>query len=577
MGRFGTIGFLYLVSWRCILAQDCRGGGHKGACPLCSEDSFRCTQSGTCVPGEKRCDGTPDCPDGMDELVDMCSSPQPAPHPCPSYEFTCRSGQCILHSWRCDHSVDCSDGSDEEDCDQNECLEGNGGCSHLCIDQPMGFVCDCPSGMRLVRDTQCEEIDECLDVDLCSQMCVLVNGSITCECQAGYKKLPQTGVCRAEAESGLVALSSLDGMWKFDMAGSEQKLLTNRKLGSGPLAAFIAKRTLYWADSQMGTIYEISLDGSSQDPVLLLADLGAVLGLAVDWLHEHLYWTDAHTGSISVATLSGSATRLLVSGVSKPAAVAVEPALGFLFWADSGSSPRIERANLDGQERVALVTSAIHNPVAISLDIPRNLLYWVDSGLRTISRVGLDGYYRKTVLESNGYLDRPFGLVVFEDQVVWSDEETHSVCSVEKHNGTSFQVLLSNIRSPGGMVVVHSVLQPKGMSPKLMHTEAFCTEAALKVSIYSFFIPGRNSSHPVEAAASHDIIFAGVLSLIVFLSMTLAGITLWWWRTEFSPFSTITLQTNMSLKESHEPLVPVVVFEAKTLKDTLLKMDEVSS
>lgn len=46
--------------------------------------------------------------------------------------------------------------------------------------------------------------------------------------------------------------------------------------------------------------------------------------------------------------------------------------------------------------------------------MPRQLLYWVDQGTKTISRVDLEGRHRKTVVESNGYLDRPFGLAVFE-------------------------------------------------------------------------------------------------------------------------------------------------------------------
>ena len=48
------------------------------------------------------------------------------------------------------------------------------------------------------------------------------------------------------------------------------------------------------------------------------------------------------------------------------------------------------------------------------LDMPRKLLYWFDLGMRSISRVNLEGRHRKTVVESNGYLDRLFGLTVFE-------------------------------------------------------------------------------------------------------------------------------------------------------------------
>lgn len=50
------------------------------------------------------------------------------------------------------------------------------------------------------------------------------------------------------------------------------------------------------------------------------------------------------------------------------------------------------------------------------VDTPRQLLYWADQGTRTISRVSLEGRHRKTVVESNGYMDRPFGLAVFEVQ-----------------------------------------------------------------------------------------------------------------------------------------------------------------
>lgn len=38
----------------------------------------------------------------------------------------------------------------------------------------------------------------------------------------------------------------------------------------------------------------------------------------------------------------------------------------------------------------------------------------MDQGTKTISRVNFEGRHRKTAVESNGYLDQPFGLAVFE-------------------------------------------------------------------------------------------------------------------------------------------------------------------
>lgn len=179
--------------------------------------------------------------------------------------------------------------------------------------------------------------------------------------------------------------------------------------------------------------------------------------------------------------------------------------------------------------------------------MPRQLLYWVDQGMRSISRVNLEGRHRKTVVESNGYLDRPFGLAVFEVKslmtvwmghtkkmfkdicesscshctysklqcinpvcwashypdaelrgfslflyiqhleilegvmtvlltlsillqgfLYWSEEVTHSICRANKHNGGNLQVLLSNVTSPGGVVIVQPALQPNGMAGQII-------------------------------------------------------------------------------------------------------------
>ncbi|KAG7282804.1 hypothetical protein CRUP_012193 [Coryphaenoides rupestris] len=135
------------------------------------------------------CDRRPDCPDGRDEGGVLCR--RAAPHfssfsssssvTCGASEYRCTDGQCVPSSWRCDHSPDCLDGADERDCgecaplrmvDQDECAVANGGCSHQCVDLPLGFMCQCPSGMRLLGDSQCEEIDWCLESDHCDQLCV---------------------------------------------------------------------------------------------------------------------------------------------------------------------------------------------------------------------------------------------------------------------------------------------------------------------------------------------------------------------------------------------------------------------
>ncbi|XP_074490741.1 low-density lipoprotein receptor-related protein 8-like isoform X1 [Sebastes fasciatus] len=567
---------------RCNGVDDCGDGSDEASCQNCTTPgSFSCGPSDTCLPRNKLCDGRTDCKDGRDESRQLCDLSPPCLQTsptCTASEFQCGDGQCIRQTFRCDHSPDCSDGSDEVNCDQNECQVNNGGCSHRCVDLRMGFHCDCPDNMRLVGDSQCEEVDACLVSDVCDQLCVHMNGSLTCDCNHDYQMNQTTRECKAKGDKATLVFTSSKGIQWISTTGTEYRELAPHLPGPGPVATLASNRTLYWAWQGRGSVYRVSVDGRPQDSVLVLKVRGSVSGLAVDWIHQLLYWTSMESSSVSVGLLDGSAQRQLITGLDKPSAVAVDPLQGLLFWAQCGSSPKIERASLDGRDRMDLVTSSIRHPAALSLDMPRQLLYWVDQGMRSISRVNLEGRQRKTVVESNGYLDRPFGLAVFEGFVYWSEEVTRSICRANKHNGGDLQVLLSNITSPGGVVIIQPVLQPNGSSV-CGHTRTVCEHECV-VDLLSenpefscTQIPAI--SRTVPASTLSDPTFAGILSLIMFLSVLLVGMALWWWREEFRPSRSLTEQS-FSLKESQDPLIiQGAHMDPNTclVKETLLKLD----
>ncbi|XP_032382549.1 very low-density lipoprotein receptor isoform X2 [Etheostoma spectabile] len=371
---------------------DCKDGSDEHHCGhlWCKKDEFACC-NGRCISSRFLCNGVDDCEDGSDEAFcqncttpgsfsckpsDTCN-PQTSPK-CTSSEFQCGDGHCIRQNWRCDNSPDCSDGSDEDNCDQNECEVNNGGCSHQCVDQKMGFHCDCPGNMRLVGDSHCEEVDTCLENDVCDQLCVHINGSLACDCHEDYQMNPTTRECKAKGNVAQLFFTSSKGMCWTSIAGTEYRELAAHLQGPGPVAALASNRTLYWARQGKGSIYRISMDGKLQDSVLVLKVQGSVSGLAVDWVHHLLYWTSMESGSVNVGLLDGSAQRRLIARLDKPSAVALDPLQGLLFWAQSGRPPKIERAKLDGRDRMALVTSLILYPVALSLDMPRQRCCTVD-------------------------------------------------------------------------------------------------------------------------------------------------------------------------------------------------------
>jgi len=70
------------------------------------------------------------------------------------------------------------------------------------------------------------------------------------------------------------------------------------------------------------------------------------------------------------------------------------PFYSYLFWSDgTGSSAKIERSDLSGNNRTVLVTSAqgLVSPTTLVVDFSTQKLYWLDSGAQKIGLVNFDG------------------------------------------------------------------------------------------------------------------------------------------------------------------------------------------
>lgn len=75
-----------------------------------------------------------------------------------------------------------------------------------------------------------------------------------------------------------------------------------------------------------------------------------------------------------------------------------------MFFSDNNPNPRIEKAFLDGKNKVSIVYKGLTSVVSLTVDTALKRLYWADFGRNTLEGSDFDGSNRRVIRRLNGVL-----------------------------------------------------------------------------------------------------------------------------------------------------------------------------
>lgn len=284
----------------------------------------------------------------------------------------------------------------------NACKGNNGGCSHLCLRKPRSHSCKCPTGIRLKE------------------------GSST-ECES----LP-TSYLLIALRSGIGRIS-LDTPELFDVV-----LPIEGVHGAVVLDFHFQRSILFYADVNIDAIRSIDMLNYTNARTIVSTGLSTPNGLAVDWIANNIYWSDSGVKVIEVARLDGSCRKVLIrENLDDPRAMILYPKKAFMFWADWGANPKIERALMNGGDRRTIINSDVGFPTGLAIDFDAKKLYWADALQDRIEMADFDGKKRQQVVP---HATHPFGFTIHQTNIFWTDWYNKSVLRALKKSGPNSMV-----------------------------------------------------------------------------------------------------------------------------------------
>ncbi|XP_045326384.1 pro-epidermal growth factor isoform X2 [Leopardus geoffroyi] len=234
------------------------------------------------------------------------------------------------------------------------------------------------------------------------------------------------------------------------------------------------KERLYWVDLERQLLQRVFLNGTRQETVCNIEK--NVSGMAINWINEELIWSNRQEGIITVTDMKGNNSRVLLSALKYPANVAIDPVERFIFWS-SEVAGSLHRADLNGVE-VKILLETSERITAVSLDVLDKRLFWIQN-----NRDGSNSYicscnYDGGSVHFNKHLTQHslFAMSLFGDRIFYSTWKKKTIWIANKHTGKDMVRINLNpsFVPPGGIKVVHPLLQPKAESDAWAPGQKLC-------------------------------------------------------------------------------------------------------
>ncbi|VDK47362.1 unnamed protein product [Anisakis simplex] len=318
------------------------------------------------------------------------------------------------------------------------CHTNNGNCEHLCIPQSFSqHRCLCATGFALDGANKCKLYDQ-------SFLLIATRTKII-------------GIPLNEEHSKAIAMEPIGGtsITSIDIEYESKSIFVAQSFGINR------------------GIKRIQLGGGDNAKNIISDHFGSftIRSVSVDWINYNLYFINADSDRthIEVCQLDGKYRKILLSTKTEtPTSIVVDPVSRYVYWADQGQSPSIQRAYLDGSNRQVLVHDGIAEPTDLVVDPNSHMIYWTDAKLDGIYRVRPDGFSKPELIRSD--IAAAAGISLLGQTMYWTDNRLEKVFSAtSRPNQSSIllqpSIIASSLPDVGDIVAFDESVQPKSQSP----------------------------------------------------------------------------------------------------------------